>query len=159
VSRRRWVAVVMRRKTTDALRVGFAGSAIQLGKKFLLGRDFRHPHPAHQILPRIRISSETVDRLWSLANQHRRNKARDSTDMPLPGDMFKQLEFANGIDEALSWHISNVQFEPKIPAMRKELKNLRRHVAKFLSSLPHETESIGHFLFETYTGETFKLKK
>jgi hypothetical protein len=113
---------------------------------FIVGEDFDAPGPAARILPRIRIDVETWDKLWSFVASAKDERSNASAPLRL-------LEFRNGISEALDWYVSDCDFQPNIPAFRKQLHELARAVNLFKSSIPTETSSLGHFLSNTYTGE------
>jgi hypothetical protein len=62
------------------------------------------------------------------------------------------VEFENGVSEALSWYVSDCEFQVEIPGFRKQLRKLRDAVKRFQAQLPEEYAPLGHFLHQTYTG-------
>jgi len=125
------------------------------GGPFTIGEDFEAPGPAGRILPRIRIEQNTWDELWSFIANGTDTNSSENSDAEIFGDVTKRIEFENSVSEALSWYVSDCQFQAEIPAFRKELQGLRKTIEQFQSDVPDEFSSLGHFLYKTYTGEAF----
>jgi hypothetical protein len=151
VARRRWVAVVMNEDTKDLLSAGYCFSIRNSGP-FVIGKDFEAPGPAVRIIPRMKIDREKRDELWLFVEQETESKADDS-DKTIFEDATKRLDFENGVSQALGWYVSDCQSQENIPTFRKQLQKLRKTVKRFESQLPEELMPLGHFLFQTYTGE------
>jgi len=146
------VAVAMTEDVKWCLIGGYCYSLRQAGP-FVIGEDFEAPGPAGRILPRISIEQGRWDKLWSFIANGTNIKADESSDAGIFDDAMKRVEFENGVSEALSWYISDYQFQAEIPAFRKQLQRLREAIERFKSDGPTEFSSLGHFLFKTYTGE------
>jgi hypothetical protein len=61
--------------------------------------------------------------------------------------------FENGVSQALNWYVSDFEFQANISDFRKELQKRRKKFEQFKSQLPEESTPLGHFLYQTYTGE------
>ena len=70
-------------------------------------------------------------------------------------DLVRQLEFKNGVSEALRWYVSDAAFQADVPKVRKELSKLKRILERLNEQLPGETTLLGHFLSKTYDGTCF----
>jgi hypothetical protein len=122
---------------------------------FTIGEDFEAPRPAAGILPRIKIERDTEDELWSFIAKETDSDANESSGAGIFDDAMKRLEFKNGVSEALNWYVSDRQFQAKLPTFRKQLKDLRKAIERFQSSIPDEDTPLDHYLHMTYTGEVF----
>jgi hypothetical protein len=100
----------------------------------------------------MQIDCKKWDELWSCVEPETESKADDS-DKTIFEDATKRLDFENGVDQALSWYVSDCQFQTSIPSFRNQLQKLVKSVEQFKSQLPEEFMPLGHFLFQTYTGE------
>ena len=136
----------------NTLRSGYARFALGTGRKFVVGEDFRHPEPIGRILPQLKIAPDECDWLFDSIRQRSQPKRSDAT--PKGTDVFERAEFQKRINEALSWYVSNVAFEPTIPEMRRQLGSRRKQVAIFFRSL-RASEPVEYFLQQCYTGEVF----
>lgn len=137
----------MIRDTKYRLRVGHC-FAIKNSGPFVIGKDFEPPGPVGRKIPRIKIDRQKWNELRSFVEQGAASKADNVIEYVRGG-----LDFENGINEALNWYISDLQYQADIPNFRKQLQKLRKAVEQFESQLPDEVTSLGHFLFQTYTGE------
>jgi hypothetical protein len=120
---------------------------------FIIGEDFETPGSVTRLVPRIKIDSPKRDELWSFVERVAQPKADDDADEAIFEDATKRSDFENGVDQALNWHVSDFKFQVNIPGFRKELQKLRKTIEQFKSQLPQESEPLGHFLCQTYTGE------
>jgi hypothetical protein len=134
------------------LRSGYARFALCTGRKFVVGEDFRRPGPTGRILPRLKIASDRCDTLFDSIRE--RSQPKRSNASHNGTDVFERAEFQKRINEALSWYVSNVAFEPTIPEMRRQLESWRKQVALFFRSL-RASEPVEYFLEQCYTGEVF----
>ncbi len=126
------------------------------GGPFTIGEDFEAPGPAGRILPRIRIEQNTWDELWSFIANGTDTNSSENSDAEIFGDVTKRIEFENSVSEALSWYVSDCQFQAEIPAFRKELQGLRKTIEQFQSDVPDEFSSLGHFLYKTGFNRTVR---
>jgi hypothetical protein len=145
------VAVVMNQDTKDLLSGGYCFSIKDSGP-FVIGKDFEAPGPAGRIIPRMKIDCKQWDELWSFVERENESKA-DGSDKTIFEDSTKRLDFENGVNQALSWYVSDCLFQASILNSRKQLHKLLKLVEQFKSQLPVEFMPLGHFLFQTYTGE------
>jgi hypothetical protein len=70
-------------------------------------------------------------------------------------DATKGAEFESGVIDAMRWYVSDCQFQAELPTFRKQLKELRKAIERFQSTIPDHDSPMGHFLHMTYTGEVF----
>ena len=91
--------------------------------------------------------------LWSFVEQGAASKADDDSDASIFEHELEGLDFENGVNQALNWYIGDVQYQADIPNFRKQLQKLRNAVEQFECQLPEEFAPLGHFLFQSYTGE------
>jgi hypothetical protein len=70
----------------------------------------------------------------------------------LPGSV---LSLCNGVSDALTWYLSNWQFQANEKDIRDQLKGLERLIEQFSNALPDEFSPLGNFIHGTYTGEVF----
>jgi hypothetical protein len=61
----------------------------------------------------------------------------------------------NRVSEALDWYVSDSQYQPQQPVVRAQLRKLQKAIFQFEAALPHEHDTVGWFIYETYTGEVF----
>jgi hypothetical protein len=122
---------------------------------FTIGEDFEAPGPAGRILPRIKIGQNTWDKLWSFIEKGADNYAIESSEAEIFNDVMRRTEFENGVREALSWYVSDCQFQAELPTFRKQVKDLRKAIEQFQVTIPDDVSPLGHFLSTTYTGEVF----
>lgn len=139
------------KKDTDLLSGGHCYS-IRNAAPFVIGKDFEAPAPAGSIIPKIEVFPQKWDELWSLVMRGRESEADDSSDKAIFEYATTRLEFENGVNEALSWYVSDCAFQVEIPGFRKRLRKLRDAVNRFQAQLPEEYAPLGHFLHQTYTG-------
>jgi hypothetical protein len=141
----------MNEDTKDLLSGGYCFSIKNSGP-FVIGKDFEAPGPAGRMIPRMTIDRAKRDELWSFVEQETESRADDS-DKTIFEDATKRLDFEEGVSQALNWYVSDCQSRENIPAFRKQLQKLLKTVEQFKSQLPEEFMPLGHFLFQTYTGE------
>jgi hypothetical protein len=122
---------------------------------FTIGEDFEAPGPAGRILPQIKIEQNKWDKLWSFIEKGTDNDAIEGSEAEIFDDVMRRTEFENGVREALSWYVSDCQFQAELPTFRKQVKDLRKAIQQFQSTIPDVDSPLGHFLRTTYTGEVF----
>jgi hypothetical protein len=121
---------------------------------FIIGKNFEAPGPSARILPRIKVDDQTLDELWALiGRQDIESSENETSEKEIYDQVVRKVEFENGTNEALSWYVSDFQFQAEIPKIRSQLKRLRGAVQRFESEVPDESTALGHFLFGTYSGE------
>jgi hypothetical protein len=101
----------------------------------------------------LAISDKKWDELWSFIEQEAESKADSGSEQAIFEYATKRSDFENGVNRALNWYVSDVAFQANIADFRKELRELWKTVEQLKSQLPEETMPLGHFLFQTYTGE------
>jgi hypothetical protein len=147
-------------ETRDLLSGGYCFSIRHSGP-FVVGEDFEAPGPAHRVVPNLQIDRQMLDRLWAhipeedTAGSDERVDQALFDDQALFNDSVRQLEFKNGVNEALRWYVSDAAFQADVPKVRKQLSALKRILERFYEQLPDETTTLGHFLSLTYTGTCF----
>ena len=77
------------------------------------------------------------------------------SDDQLFADATAYAALGNGVSEALSWYVSDYQFQPDEKDVRHQLRLLRARIDRFKSQLPQEYEALGKFIYDTYTGTAF----
>jgi hypothetical protein len=120
---------------------------------FVIGKDFEPPGPAGRKISRIKIDRKKWNELWAFVESGAAPKIDDDSDASIFEYAAESLDFENGINEALNWYISDIQYQADLPRFRKQLQKLCNAVEQFASQLPEEITPLGHFLFQTYTGE------
>src|SRR6516164_1514573 len=145
--------VPMKNDLTELVDGGYCYSHRKSGP-FRIGEDFQAPEPSARMIARNSIDRGTSDKLWSfLANPPAIDA--ETSDAELFDDAIKRTEFENGINQALSWYVSDCQVQTELPMFRKQLQGLRKAIARFQLNIPDEDSSLGHFLYKIYTGEVF----
>ena len=145
--------VPMKNDLTELVDGGYCYSHRKSGP-FRIGEDFQAPEPSARMIARNSIDRGTSDKLWSfLANAP--DIDAETSDAELFDDAIKRTEFENGINQALSWYVSDCQVQTELPRFRKQLQRLRKAIDRFQPNIPDEDSSLGHFLYNTYTGEVF----
>jgi hypothetical protein len=139
------------KKDTNLLKGGYCFSIRNAGP-FVIGKDFEAPGPAAGILPKMEVYPQKWDELWSFVMRGRESESNDSSDKAIFEYATTRLEFENGVNEALSWYVSDCEFQVEIPGFRKQLRKLRDAVKRFQAQLPDEYAPLGHFLHQIYTG-------
>ena len=142
----------MKEDTKTLLSGGYCFSIKNSGP-FVIGKDFEAPGPASRKIPRIKIDNKRWDKLWSFVERRAKSNADDGSEQAIFEDATKRLDFEDGVNEALSWYVSDILFQANIPNFRKQLQKLSKTVKQFESQLPKEFMPLGQFLFQTYTGE------
>jgi hypothetical protein len=99
----------------------------------------RRPGPTGRILPRLKIASDRCDTLFDSIRE--RSQPKRSNASHNGTDVFERAEFQKRINEALSWYVSNVAFEPTIPEMRRQLESWRKQVALFFGPCGRPNQS------------------
>jgi hypothetical protein len=145
------MAVVMNEDTKTLLSGGYCFSIKDSGP-YVIGKDFEAPGPAGRVIPRMKIDCKQWDELWSFVERETESKP-DDPDKTIFEDATIRLDFENGVNQALSWYVSDCQFQVSVPNFRKQLQELLKSVEQFKSKLPEEFMPLEHFLFQTYTGE------
>src|SRR5262245_45243210 len=144
----------------DLLSGGYCFSIRHSGP-FVVGEDFEATGTAHRVVPNLQIDRQMLDRLWAhipeedTAGSDERVDQALFDDQALFNDSVRQLEFKNGVNEALRWYVSDVAFQAEVPNVRKKLLQLQRITERFNEQLPDETTTFGHFLSMTYAGTCF----
>ena len=129
--------------------------ALRTAGPFTIGEDFEAPRPAAGILPQIKIDRGTTDKLWSFVGNRTDINADESSEADIFNDATKRAEFESGVIDAMRWYVSDCQFQAELPTFRKQLKELRKAIERFQSTIPDHDSPMGHFLHMTYTGEVF----
>jgi hypothetical protein len=150
------MAAVMKEDKKTLLSGGYCFSIRNSGP-FVIGKDFEAPGPESRIIPRMKIDYKKLERLWSFVEQGANSNADDGSEQAIFEHAAKRLDFENGVNEALSWYVSDCQSRINIPIFRKQLQKLRKTVKQFESQLPKEVTPLSQFLFQTYTGEAMLL--
>jgi hypothetical protein len=146
------MVVMMNEDTKNLLGGGYCFSIKNSGP-FVIGKDFKAPGPTGQIVRRMKIKDKKWDELWSFVERGAVSGADDDPNKAIFEYATKRLDFENGVNQALSWYVSDCQFDASVPNFRKQLQKLLKSVKQFESGLPEEFKPLGHFLFQTYTGE------
>ena len=144
----------MAETTEDLLSGGYCFSIRHFGP-FVVGEDFEAPGPAARVLPNLPTDRQTWDELWSHIPAENTAGSDELSDQSLYDDSVRQLEFKNGVSEALRWYVSDAAFQADVPKVRKELSKLKRIIERLNEQLPGETTLLGHFLSKTYDGTCF----
>src|ERR1043165_2007953 len=132
-----------------------------LGKgPFAIGADFQPPTPAGQIVRRVELDQDVLDRLEACVRRGSGARKREfSVDMDVDQQLFDDaadhLSLCNGVSDALTWYLSNWQFQANEKDIRDQLKGLERLIEQFSNALPDEFSPLGNFIHGTYTGEVF----
>jgi hypothetical protein len=149
-----------RRARNNPLPRGGHCEAIRSKGPFVIGQDFCAPAPVAREIRRIKLPPDVLDRL------ERCLKPADAPEYKIAGfgaksnrklfvDATRHLTWVNGVSEALSWYLSDYQFQPDEKDIRAQLKTLERTIDRFKGALPSEHAALGTFLRGTYTGEIF----
>jgi hypothetical protein len=105
-----------------------------------------------RVLPNLHIDAQKWDKLWAHIPEE---DTADSENQSLFNDSMCQLEFRNGVNEALRCYVSDAAFQADVPNVRKQLSALKRTIERFSEQVPSETTAVGHFLSKTYAGTCF----
>jgi hypothetical protein len=141
----------MDKATKDLLSGGYCFS-IRHSVPFVIGEDFEAPGAAARVLPNLQIDPQKWDNLWAHIPKE---DTAGSENQSVFNDSMRQLEFKNGVNEALRWYVSDAAFQADVPNVRKQLSALKRTIERFNEQLPSETTTLGHFLSKTYAGTCF----
>ena len=125
-------------------------NAILARGPFEIGKDFEAPAPAAGFLPRLELDGAHTEVL--LAFVDRAKPIANSS--PLTGKA-REDRLRNGVGEALRWYFYEVHFQPEEKAVRDQLGTFAASIARFRKQLPKETEAVGRFLRDSYTGRAF----
>ena len=140
--------------TVDLLSGGYCFSIRHSGP-FVIGKDFEPPVPAARALPNVQTDRQTCDELWARIPEEGTAGSDEGVNQSLYNDSMRELEFKNGVNEALRWYVSDAAFQADVPNVRKQLSALKRAIEWFNAQLPSETTALGHFLSKTYAGTCF----
>ena len=140
--------------TVDLLSGGYCFSIRRSGP-FVIGEDFEPPVPAARALPNVQTDRQTCDELWARIPEEDTAGSDEGVNQSLYNDSIRQLEFKNGVDEALRWYVSDAAFQADVSNVRKQLSALKRTIERFNGQLPSQTTTLGHFLSKTYAGTCF----
>ena len=133
--------------------------AIRYSGPFVIGQDFEAPSPAARGLPRINLTTEVLNKLQACFARAEPSDAASPpgsnggsvSDDQLFADATAYAALGNGVSEALSWYVSDYQFQPDEKDVRHQLRLLRARIDRFKSQLPQEYEALGKFIYDTYT--------
>ena len=140
--------------TEDLLSGGYCFSIRHSGP-FVVGEDFEAPGPAARVLPNLPTDPQTWEKLWAHIPKEDTAGSDEGVDQSVFKDSVRQLEFKNGVNEALRWYVSDAAFQADVPDVRKQLSALKRNIECLNEQLPDETTTLGHFLSKTYAGTCF----
>jgi len=142
-------------EATEHLLSGGYCFSIRHSGPFVIGEDFEPPVPARRVLPNLPFDGQTWDKLWAHIPEDNTARHDEDKNQSLFNDATRQMEFKNGVNEALRWYVSDAAFQADVPDVRKQLSALKRIIERFNEQLPSETTTLGHFLSKTYAGTCF----
>jgi hypothetical protein len=150
----------MRRARNNPLPRGGHCEAVRSKGPFVIGKDFCAPAPNAREIWRIKLPPHVIDRLEQCLKPVDAPKDKTAgfgaeSDRKLFVDATRHLTWVNGVSEALSWYVSDCQFQPDEKDIRAQLKKLERSINQFKRALPSEHVALGTFLRGAYTGEIF----
>jgi hypothetical protein len=134
-------------------------NAIQKRGPFVIGKDFVAPAPAGRSLPKIKLTSVVLENLKKCLARARSSVADDVADTISDDELFSEvtaeLALENEVSHALTWYVSDYQFQPDEKKIRSQIKLLKKRIDRFKSQLPEEYDALGKFIYDSYTGEIF----
>src|SRR5262245_45087544 len=95
--------------TEHLLSGGYCFSIRQSGP-FVIGEDFKPPGPAAGVLPNLQIDPQKWDELWVHIPKEDTAGSDEGVDQSVFKDSVRQLEFKNGVNEAVRWYVSDAAF-------------------------------------------------
>ncbi len=140
--------------TEDSLSGGYCFSIRHSGP-FVVEEDFEAPGPYRPRSSQPGTDPQTWEELWAHIPKEDTAGSDEGVDQSMFKDSVRQLEFKNGLNEALRWYVSDAAFQANIPNVRKQLSALKCNIECLNEQLPDETTTLGHFLSKTYAGTCF----